>query len=359
MSIHISRRKALAIGTVSSGGLLTRNIYSQIEQKGSNPPFLSPWSPPKELKRDLKPGKTPIRLASWSTQAWLNYSKERSITGMVKKIRDMGYSSACSVFGTSGRNPWLDVSESEIKELKEALKKYDVTFFDVHTYTNNLHPDEKQREKNHTYVIEQCEVAERVGAQIVTTHVGTCSDITPIAPHRDNWTWDTWKLAVKVMKKLLKATAGMRTVLAIEAVNMTCMNNPRAHLQLIEEVADPRLKVCLDPVNMMHLGVYFRTTELVNECFDLLGEDIIAGHCKDSYVLPNRMSVYITEVMPGKGTMDFETYLSRLSSLSFPRTLLIEHGHSDAFPDWENPEPKNFIEEIAEKVGVKIYRRAS
>ena len=358
MQKYLTRREALTAGTVSAGmtiGFFNSEAEQKVESKESYPPFLSPWSPPADLKRDLSPGITPIRLASWSTQAWLNYSKDRSITDMVKKISDMGYSSACSVFGTSGRNPWLEVSESEIKELKEALEKCDVTFFDVHTYTNNLHPDVSQREKNHRYVIEQCEVAERVGAQMVTTHVGTCSDVTPIAPHKDNWTWDTWKLAVKVMKKLLKETAGMKSVLAIEAVNMTCMNNPRAHLQLIEDVADPRLKVCLDPVNMMNLGVYFRATELVNECFDLLGENIIAGHCKDTYVLPNRMSVYITEVMPGKGTMDFETYLVRLSRLSSPRTLLIEHGHSDTFPDWENPEPKNFIEETAKKVGVKIY----
>ena len=355
MSTHISRRKALAIGTVSTGGLLTRNIYSQVEQKGSNPPFLLPWSPPKELKRDLEPGKTPIRLASWSPHARLDYKKDKNITVTVKKIREMGYTSACSVWSSKVRNPWLDASESDVKELKDALKKYDVTYFDVHTYTNNIHPDLEQRRKNHKYIIEQCEVAERFGARMITTHVGTRSSLYPISPHKDNWTWETWNLVVKVMKQLLNDTSGMKVQFAIEACNMTCMNNPRAHLQLIEDVADPRLKICLDPVNMIHPGVYFRTTELVNESFDLLGENIIAGHCKDTYMLPNRMSMYLTEVMPGKGTIDFETYLVRLSRLDSPRTLLIEHGHSEEFPDWENTEPKKFIEDTASKIGVTIY----
>ena len=53
----------------------------------------------------------------------------------------------------------------------------------------------------------------------------------------------------------------------------------------------------------------------------------------------------------GTGTMDYETYLVRLSRLSYPRTLLIEH-----IPDKEYPEAKKFIEETAAKVGVKIYR---
>jgi len=359
MSIKISRRKALTTGVVSTGGLLNRNVHAQpVKQnvsEDSHPPFLLPWSPTAESKRDLTSGTTPIRLASWSTEARLDYTKEKSIADRVKKIREMGYTSACSVCGSNIRNPWLDASETEIKDLKEALNTYDVTFFDVHTYTNNIHPDLEQRKKNHTYIIEQCEVAERVGARMITTHAGTRSSLYPISPHKDNWTWETWKLVVKVMKQLLKDTSGMNVAFAIEACNMTCMNNPRAHLQLIEETADPRLKVCLDPVNMMHPGVYFRTTELLNECFDLLGENIIAGHCKDTYMLPDRMSMYLTEVMPGKGEMDFETYLIRLSRLSSPRTLLIEHGHSEAFPDWENPEPKQYIEDTAAKKGVRIY----
>ena len=358
MPNHISRRKALSAGTAAASLLLATGCSKpkmEIKAKSSQPPFLTPWSPPADLERDLTPGETPIRLASWSIEARLDYKRDKSITDRVKKIRGMGYNSACSVCSSEVRNPWLDAPESDVRELKEALNKYDVTYFDVHTYTNNIHPDLEQRKKNHKYIIEQCEVAERVGAQMITTHVGTRSSLYPISPHKNNWTRETWKLVVKVMKQLIKDSSGMKVLFAIEACNMTCMNNPRAHLQLIEEIANPRLKVCLDPVNMIHPGVYFRTTELVNECFDLLGENIIAGHCKDTYMLPNKMSMYLTEVMPGKGTMDFENYLVRLSRFSPPRTLLIEHGHSEKFPDWENPEPKKFIEDTAAKVEVKIY----
>ena len=358
MSDKFSRRKALTMGAVSTGGVLSGKAFSLAgveKPETPHPPFLTPWSPAPEKNRNISAGKTPIRLASWSRDARLDYNKDSSIVERIKKIRDMGYTSACSVWGTNGRNPWLEVSESEVRELKNALSEYDVTYFDVHTYTNNIHPDPEQRKKNHKFVIEQCETAERVGAGMITTHAGTMSTLHPISPHKDNWTWETWKDVVKTMKKLLKDTAGMKVLFGIEAVNMTCMNNPRAHLRLIEDVADPRLKVCLDPVNMMHPGVYFRTTELVNECFDLLGENIIAGHCKDTYMLPDKMSMYLTEVMPGKGTIDFETYLTRLSNLDSPRSLLIEHGHSEQFPDWENPEPKQFIENTAAKTGVSIY----
>ena len=185
---------------------------------------------------------------------------------------------------------------------------------------------------------------------MVTTHTGTCSTESPVAPHKDNWTWETWRKSVDAIRQILKDTVGMKVQLGIEAVNMTATNNPRAHLQLIEEIGDPRLKVLLDPVNMLNLGTYYRNTELINECFDLLGENIIAAHAKDTYVLPNMMSAYITEVAAGKGILDYETYLVRLSRLSWPRTLLIEH-----IPDEEYPGAKKYIEDTAKRLGVKIY----
>ncbi|MFA6472601.1 MAG: sugar phosphate isomerase/epimerase [Candidatus Latescibacterota bacterium] len=353
MSKHITRREALAAWTVSGGLFLGSGIILAVPKKKtelSSPPFLTPWSPPADLKRSLAPGKTPIRLASWSSKTTLDYPNGMSITETVKRVRDAGYSSGNAYYPDTKRNYWLDAPESEVSELKEALKKYDVTFFDLHTVTFNIHPDEAQRRKNNKYVAEQCEAAERIGCTMVTTHTGTCSTESAVAPHKDNWTPETWKKSVAGIKQILRDSAGCAVPLGIEAVNMTAMNNPRAHLRLIEEVGDPRVKVCLDPVNMIHMGNYFRTTELIQECFELLGDHIIAAHAKDSYTIPNRMSMYITEVAPGKGVVDYETYLCGLSGLKKPVTLIIEH-----LPDEEYAGAKRFVEETAARAGVKIY----
>lgn len=355
MSKKISRRHALMAGAAVTG--LGAMHEAEAQNKGGYfadnsqcPPFLTPWSPPANKESSIKPGNTPIRLGAWSGTTVLNYPSGMSITDMVKRIRDAGYTTANSSYGQDRRNPWLEASEDEIRELKQALKTYDVLFFDVHTYTNNIHPDLETRKKNHRYVIEQCEAAERVGCTMVTTHTGTRSADRPISPHPENWTTETWKLSVAVIKQLLKDTSGMKVRFGIEAVNMTASNNPRAHRQLMDDVGDERLKICLDPVNMMHLGAYYRTTELIEQCFDLLGDDIIAAHAKDTYVLPDKMSAYITEVAPGKGIMDYMTYLSGLSTLSAPCPLIIEH-----IPDEQYAGAKKYIEDMAAKAGVTLY----
>lgn len=355
MKTHLSRRKALAAGTLAAGSLLAGACSNETTPapettENTNPPFLTPWSPPPELTRDLTPGPTPIRLCSWSRNTTLDYPKDISITELVKRIRDAGYTSGNAYVPFGGDSPWLKAPESDITELKQALNEYDVTFFDVHTVGYNIHPDPATKQKSLKYMALACETAERVGCPMITAHAGTKSTEHAVAPHPDNWTWETWNEVVAAMKQILKDTAGMNVALGIEAVNMTCMNNPKAHLRLIEDVGDDRIKVCLDPVNMISLRNHFRTTELINECFDLLGENIIAGHAKDSYTLPNKMSVYITEVAAGKGTVDYETLLARYSRLSWPRPLLIEH-----LPEDEYPVARHYIEETAAKVGVTFY----
>ncbi|MHB9029588.1 MAG: sugar phosphate isomerase/epimerase family protein [Candidatus Latescibacterota bacterium] len=352
MSSNLTRRRVLTAGSIAAGAAFAPEIPKTAAQakRDSALPFLTPWSPPEGLKRTLQPGKTPIRLASWAGKTTLDYPNGMSIADTVKRIRDAGYTSGNAIYRETKRNYWLEAPEAEVKELKDALKKYDVTFFDLHTVTFNIHPDEAQRRRNNKYVAEQCEAADRIGCTMVTTHTGTCATDSPVAPHKDNWTRETWRKSVAGIRQILKDSAGCRTPLGIEAVNMTAMNNPKAHLRLIEEIGDPRVKVCLDPVNMLHMGNYFRTQELIEECFELLSDHIIAAHAKDSLTL-NRMSMYITEVAPGKGVVDYETYLCGLSLLKQPVTLIIEH-----IPDEEYAGAKKFIEDTAAKVGVEIYK---
>ena len=353
MPYSLSRRKMLLSGAVSAGmlaGSACSGPRPDMQQEtSSHPPFLTPWSPPDGLQRDLTPGNTAIRLASWSRTTTLDYKRDSgiSITGMVKRIREAGYTSGNA---SIRRSVWLEANDAEIRELHEALDRYDVTFFDMHTTGSNIHPDLKEREKVYRYTVDSCAAAEKIGCPMVTTHTGSAGYERAMSPHIDNWTPETWKRSVYAMRQILRDTAGMKVALGVEATNMTAMNNPRAHLRLIEEIGDSRLKVCIDPVNMINLGTYYRNTELIEECFDLLGEHIIAGHAKDTYILPDRMSAYITEVAPGKGILDYETYLVRLSRLSYPRPLLIEH-----IPDEEYPGAKQYIEDTAKKVGVAIY----
>lgn len=142
----------------------------------------------------------------------------------------------------------------------------------------------------------------------------------------------------------------MKVAMGIEAQITTNLDTALAHRNMIDDIGDPaRVKVVFDPTNMVHLYNYFHTTEMLNECFDLFGEEIYGCHAKDAYAAPHTQTVFVQQVTPGKGNLDYETFLVRLSRLKWPRSLTPEI-RADQFP-----EAYTYIRQVAAKVGVKIY----
>ncbi len=338
----INRRTALGSAALSAVCMLSSTPKAPLAwafEKTWGEDFLTTWSPRETVERDLTPGPTPIRLSCVAYR--INYSSG-NIAETVKKVRDMGYTAAES------DDSWKKASDSEVRELKDALREHDVHFYAHHICVNNIHPDIHERRKIWKRVAEMVESAERIGLSFVVSHTGSC-DVSPTRPHRDNWTRETWKNSVEAIRQILKDTSGSRVDLGIEALNPCNINNPRAHLRLREDVGDPRVKVTLDPTNMLNTSVYYRVAELINECFSLLGEDILYAHAKDVQWKYEMLPAF-QWVVPGTGIMDYELYLAHLSQLSYPRPLLLEFLKPEQYP-----EAKRFIETTAKRIGVKIY----
>jgi sugar phosphate isomerase/epimerase len=346
----ITRRRALTAGALVPAVLGASHPASAAGMKLSDA-IDTKWSRNPNVKKDLTPGSTPVRLACWASTTTFDSRKPgESLTDLVKRIRESGYTSANTYASPQMVEQWLSAPDSEVKEFADARKTYDVTLFDVHVYLNNIHPDPAIRQKNLKHTARACEVAERLGSPMVTTHTGSMSPVSPVTIHPDNWTAEAWRLSVAGIGQIVRDTAGMKVSLGIEALNLININNPRSHLKLMEDVGDPRVKVCFDPTNMMSIEKYFHATEIIGEGFDRLGENILACHAKDSLITPDKMSAFLNEVAPGEGVNDYETYLVRLSRMKWPRTLLLEH-----LADEQYPAAKAYIEKVAAKVGVKIY----
>ncbi len=340
MKRPVTRRNAIAMTAAGAlaGTVGPARAYPLTTTFGED--FLTPWSPASGVPRNLTPGKTPIRLSCVAYN--LAYEEGKSIADKVKKVREMGYTAAES------DDSWRKAPDSAIRELKDALKAHDVLFYGLHICVNTIHPDPTERQAILKRVTGLVETADRLGLPFVVSHVGS-RDISPTRPHRDNWTKETWDMSVRSMKQILRDTSGSKVSLAIEAINPTHLNNPRAHVRLREDVGDPRIKVTLDPTNMLNTSVYYRATELINECFALLGEDILYAHAKDVLWKPEMLPAF-SWVVPGEGTMDYEVYLTHLSRMKHPRPLMLEFLSVEQYP-----RAKKFIEDTAAKAGVTIY----
>ena len=298
------------------------------------------FGPDENLVRDLTPGPTPVRLGSY-----LIRQENEGLTEMVKRIREGGYTGV-----KADRGNWVSIKDSELRELKTALKKYDVAVFEIGRYPSMVHPVESIRQKNLKILASQVELADKLDCPQTGTISGGRDPKYVINVHPDNWTKETWKILVDSIKQVLRDTAGMKAAIGMEAVMTSTVNCPKSHRKLIDDVGDPRCAVNLDPFNMVCFSNYYHTTELINECFDLLGESILGCHAKDNYILPDKQTVNVVEVCSGRGIFDYENYLVRLSRMKWARTLLPEHIPADQYP-----EAYDFIRKTAAKVGVKIH----
>jgi sugar phosphate isomerase/epimerase len=213
-----------------------------------------------------------------------------------------------------------------------------------------IHPDTVIRQKNLKYLATCLEAAEKVNCPQVGTCTGSRDPNSYIGVHPDNWTDETWKLTVESVKQVLRETSGLKAALGIEAQITMNVGRPQDHKRLMDDVGDKRCAVNLDPVNMISLDNYYHTTELITECFDLLGEQILGSHAKDTFIWPDKQTVHVQEVASGRGVMDYETYLVRLSRMKWARTILPEH-----VPPEELLFAGAYIRKVAAKVGVKIY----
>jgi len=328
MTSRLTRRKVLKRGALAFGTFALA---------GSGIAGAWPPGPSENVPRDATPGPTPIRLATRMTRG-----KDETPEETVRRIREGGHTAV-----NTQPSQW---SDAELTEMRAALAKYDVTVFEVGAYSNIIHPDRAKRQEILANICRKFEDAEKIGGPMVATVSGSCDPDYLINPHPGNWTQATWNLTVTSVRQILRDTAGMKVSLGMEAQVTTNIDGPKAHRRLIDDVGDDRCAVNLDPTNMISLATYFHTTELLDECFDLLGESILGCHAKDTYIIPNRQTVHVQEVCPGKGVMDYATFIARMSRLAWPRAIFPEHIEPEEYPVADA-----YIKEVAARVGVRVY----
>ena len=222
-------------------------------------------------------------------------------------------------------------------------------------------PDKQIREEGIEATRNCIHDAQAIGADCVAVHWRT-------GGAEDWWSKQCWDLLVEGSKILAEDAEKHEVDLAFHSYKLCPWDTPERHRRLADEVGSPRIKVMLDPFNMLDHRTVNNTTDFINHTFDLLGDLIVGAHAKDAILDPTHWVVKIDEVPPGKGTMDYETYLRRISELDPKTVLTIEHlrdvgvAGTAARPcvvyfndtEWENLRAKKYIEAVAEKIGLSF-----
>jgi sugar phosphate isomerase/epimerase len=167
--------------------------------------------------------------------------------------------------------------------------------------------------------------------------------------HPENHSQQTFDRLVDSLRKVSREAELEGVTLAIEGHVLSCLDTPQRVRDLIDAVASPTLKFNTDPVNFIGTVKDVHNTSIVlNQLFDLLGNDTVAGHAKDLTLLDS-LVVHIEEVVIGNGTLDYDLFLNRFQKYCPDKYLLIEH-----LPDEKVSLARQALVEKAQKIGIPL-----
>jgi sugar phosphate isomerase/epimerase len=108
--------------------------------------------------------------------------------------------------------------------------------------------------------------------------------------------------------------------------------------------------VHLDPANLVNSPQrYYRNGDLLDECFDKLGDAIVSCHAKD-VAWEVGMQVHFREVVLGAGALDYAVYLKRLAGLPHQPPLMVEHMQGAA----EYDQCREHVLQLGKQIGVSF-----
>ncbi len=239
---------------------------------------------------------------------------------------------------------------ARIKAISEAFRKHDVVIAEVGRWVNLLDANPEVRRKNRQQVTDGLALAEAIGALCCVDIVGSYSPTSWMGPHPDNLSQRFFDEAVLNARAIIDAVKPKRARFCYEMMGWSIPDSPDSALRLLKAVDREAFAVHLDPCNLINSPErFYRNTDLLNECFDKLGPWIVSCHAKD-LTWDVEMNVHFREVCPGKGALDFKTYLRRLAQLPQNPPLMIEHLST---PE-EYDQARRHIMEVGRAAGIRM-----
>lgn len=238
----------------------------------------------------------------------------------------------------------------ELPAVRETMDRLGVEPVALNAYTNLVHPDAATRAGNVARMQAAVRAATALNCPWVTTMAGTRDPtLTFWAYHPENFGDEAWRCLVESVHQVLDGASEATAGLTLEPYMLTPLSSADRLRQVVDEFDSPRLRLMLDPVNIIPPADYHRGAAMLRRMFEQLGPWIVGAHAKDHYLHRARATVQIDERIPGQGELDYDTFVRCLDALP-GAAMIIEHLKEDD----QILIAKRHIAEVAVRVGVTL-----
>jgi sugar phosphate isomerase/epimerase len=247
--------------------------------------------------------------------------ERESLEEKLDAVRESGLSCVQFHLQCAGVEQMPDVIEADLCDrIRLAHESRGITIGAVSGTFNMIHPDADHREDGLRRLGVLAAACERMGAPIITLCTGTRNREWMWRPHPDNNTPAAWSDLVASMAKAAQIAEANNVLMAFEPEVANTVDSARKARKLIDEVGSDRLKVVIDGANIYHKGELAQMNAMLDEAFDLLGDDIVHAHAKD---LDHDGEA--GKLAAGTGVLDYEYYMNLLDKIGFDGPMVL-HG---------------------------------
>ena len=189
---------------------------------------------------------------------------------------------------------------------------------------NMAHPNPAQRETGLRHLGVLAASAHAFGTDLLTLCTGTRRTESMWRFHPENASEEAWADMRATMEHAIAIAEKYDLRLGIEPEVANVVASPRAARRLLDEMASPRLTIVMDGANIFPAGTLPRQREILDEAFDLLGNDIGMAHAKDL-----TRDGAAGNAAAGTGLLDYAHYIHLLRQSGFDGAVVL-HGLSAA-----------------------------
>jgi len=236
-------------------------------------------------------------------------------------LRCVQFNMACA-----GLSSLPDHIESDVvNRIRKEAATREINIAAVSGTYNMIHPDCEQRQVGLQRLRVLVSACKGMGTSVVTLCTGTRDPEDMWRWHPENTSSQAWEDLLRSMDAALHIAEEEDVTLAFEPERANVINTASRGRALLDAIQSPRLKVVIDPANLIVPGNEQQIHSVLDEAFDLLGKDIVLAHAKDRG--PDD-----TFRAAGEGVLDYYHYLRLLKAADFDGPLIL-HGLTEAQVD--------------------------
>jgi sugar phosphate isomerase/epimerase len=216
----------------------------------------------------------------------------------------------------------LKYESDTLQNLENAISKTGIKVAAVSGTFNMIHPNTDERELGLLGLGNLACACEYLGTKVITLCTGSRDADNMWKFHPENNDPQAWVDLSRTMERALKIAEKYNVILGIEPELSNVINTAKKAKKLLDTFQSEHLKIIMDGTNLIPINEVDQMHIILDAAFDLLGEDIILAHAKDFSIDKHDF------VAAGKGSLDYEYYLSLLKSVNYDGPLIV-HGLSE------------------------------